>query len=81
MENMDLVYKGNFTIVQLKKSWDSIIENIDEWVFFACFRSGKPLPFAFNNVDLLSVCDINGFLKDPDTSLFMLVAQEEVEAT
>lgn len=78
MENMDLVYKSNFTIVQLKKSWESIIMNVDEWLFFACFRSGNS-SFAFHSVDLLRTCDINCFLKDPDTSLFMLVAQEEVE--
>lgn len=79
-EGTGLVNESRFAIRQLNKSWEAIIENLDKYVFFANWKSGKPLPFAFNNVDLLSVCDINGFLKDPDTSLFMLVAQEEVEA-
>ena len=72
--------KSNFDIVQLNKSWGSIIGNSDKLLFFAIWRAGRTLSVTFHGVDMLRVSDINGYLKDPDTSLFMLVAREEVEA-
>lgn len=72
MEDIGLVNRSNFAVIQLEKSWASVLENIDEWIFFVCYGSEGASRFMFRNVDDLYMRDVDKFLRDPDTSLFML---------
>lgn len=71
-EAIGLVNRSDFAVMQLEKSWAAIFENLNEWVFFVCWKSDGVPRFTFHNVDDFCVREINEFLKDPDTSLFML---------
>ena len=73
MEDTGSENKGRYVITQLNKTWCTIVEYQNEWLYFARAPRGEK-HWEFLCVDDLRISDVDACLDDDNYMLFMLTS-------